>query len=285
MQIIEKVSELLTYVENGKKKGLKTGLVPTMGALHKGHLSLVKRSRQDNDITIVSLFVNPVQFNNPRDLETYPRRQKEDFELLAKEGVDVVFAPTEEEIYPEGYNRERKFQLGHTAEVMEGKFRPGHFQGVALVVNRLFELCRPTHAYFGMKDFQQIAVIKEMIRNEGLDIEIIACPIVRESTGLAFSSRNQLLNEDERAEASLIYKTLEESKEYSKNHSVQETKVWVSEKINSKENFRMEYFEVVDGETLLPVEEWNESKYIVGCITVYVGEIRLIDNVVYKGEI
>ena len=285
MQIIEKVSELLTYVENGKRKGLKTGLVPTMGALHKGHLSLVKRSKQDNDVTIVSLFVNPVQFNNPTDLATYPRQQEEDFKLLAQEGVDVVFAPTVEEIYPEDFDRNRKFDLGKTAEVMEGIYRPGHFQGVALVVNRLFELCRPTHAYFGMKDFQQIAVIRAMVQKEGLDVEIIACPIVREESGLAFSSRNQLLEEQDKESAPEIFQTLNESKEYSLTHSVEETRQWVSDRINSKENFKLEYFEIVDGETLLPVEEWDEAQYIVGCITVYLGKVRLIDNIVYKGNI
>lgn len=285
MQIIEKVSELLTYVENGKRKGLKTGLVPTMGALHKGHLSLVKRSKQDNDVTIVSLFVNPVQFNNPTDLATYPRQQEEDFKLLAQEGVDVVFAPTVEEIYPEDFDKNRKFDLGKTAEVMEGIYRPGHFQGVALVVNRLFELCRPTHAYFGMKDFQQIAVIRAMVQKEGLDVEIIACPIVREESGLAFSSRNQLLEEQDKESAPEIFQTLNESKEYSLTHSVEETRQWVSDRINSKENFKLEYFEIVDGETLLPVEEWDEAQYIVGCITVYLGKVRLIDNIVYKGNI
>lgn len=282
MQIIEKVSELLTYVENGKNKGLKTGLVPTMGALHKGHLSLVKRSRQDNDVTIVSLFVNPTQFNNPEDLATYPRQQEEDFKLLAQEGVDIVFAPTEDEIYPEGFNKNKIFNLGKTSEVMEGKYRPGHFQGVALVVNRLFQLCRPTHAYFGMKDFQQIAVIKEMVKNEGLDVEIIACPIVREETGLAFSSRNQLLNETERKEAAVIYQVLKASKDYLKNHSVEETIKYVTDTLNSKDGFKVEYFEIVDGETLLPVEELDEAKYVVGCITVYVGDVRLIDNIEYK---
>ena len=282
MQIIEKVSELLTYVENGKNKGLKTGLVPTMGALHKGHLSLVKRSRQDNDVTIVSLFVNPTQFNNPEDLATYPRQQEEDFKLLAQEGVDIVFAPTEDEIYPEGFNKNKTFNLGKTSEVMEGKYRPGHFQGVALVVNRLFQLCRPTHAYFGMKDFQQIAVIKEMVKNEGLDVEIIACPVVREETGLAFSSRNQLLNDTERKEAAVIYQVLNASKDYLKNHSVEETIKYVTDTLNSKDGFKVEYFEIVDGETLLPVEELAEAKYVVGCITVYVGDVRLIDNIEYK---
>ena len=282
MQIVETVRELLTCVENWKQKGLKTGLVPTMGALHDGHLSLVKRSREDNDITIVSIFVNPVQFNNPEDLSSYPRQPEEDFEKLAKEGVDVVFAPTEKEIYPEGFRKDKKFELGAVAEVMEGKYRPGHFQGVALVVNRLFQLCRPDKAYFGMKDFQQIAVIREMIKSEGLGVEIVACPIVREDTGLALSSRNQLLKPEHRKEAASIHSILKESLDFAKSHSVEATRSWVVRQLDEKEDFRVEYFEIVDGETLIAVDNWEEARYIVGCITVYVGKVRLIDNIEYK---
>lgn len=281
MQIIKTVSELLTYVENARQKGVKIGLVPTMGALHEGHLSLVKRSRQDNDTTIVSLFVNPTQFNNPQDLATYPRQEEEDFRLLAREGVDVVFAPSVEEIYPDESFKNRKFELGSVAEVMEGKYRPGHFQGVALIVNRLFQLCRPTHAYFGMKDFQQIAVIREMVKNEGLDVELVACPIVREDSGLALSSRNQLLDPEQKKEAAAIHKTLTQSVEYARNHTVEETILHVTKSLNEKKDFKVEYFEIVDGQTLLPVEEWNESEYVMGCITVYVGKVRLIDNIRY----
>lgn len=273
---------MLTFVENCKQRGVKTGLVPTMGALHKGHLSLVKRSLQDNDITIVSIFVNPTQFNNATDLATYPLQPEEDFKLLAKEGVDVVFAPSEEEIYPPGFDKERKFELGSVAELMEGKYRPGHFQGVALVVNRLFQLCRPTRAYFGMKDFQQIAVIRSMVSREGIDVEIVPCPIVREESGLALSSRNQLLGDEERAQAASIHKVLVASLDYSKSHSVRETVEYVIETLDKIKGFKVEYFEIVDGTTLVPVGQWNEAQYIVGCITVYVGKIRLIDNIEYK---
>lgn len=282
MQILETVSELLAYVERGKQKGLKTGLVPTMGALHEGHLSLVRKSVLENDATIVSLFVNPIQFNNPEDLATYPRQPEADFALLAREKVDVVFAPTEKEIYPEGYDRNRRFELGPVAEVMEGKHRPGHFQGVAVVVNRLFQLCRPTRAYFGMKDFQQIAVIKAMVESEGLNVEIVPCPIVREESGLALSSRNQLLSDRHRKEASLIHSTLKESLDFAKTHTVEATRDWVTRQLDARDDFKVEYFEIVDGKTLLPVEDWNEAKYVMGCITVYVGKVRLIDNIEYK---
>lgn len=282
MLIIKTVSDLVSFVENGKRKGLKTGLVPTMGALHEGHLSLVKRSKEDNDATIVSIFVNPIQFNNPEDLATYPRQEEEDIRLLAAEGVDVVFAPTVEEIYPDDSHKEKKFDLAHYETVMEGVHRPGHFQGVANIVCRLFQLVRPTRAYFGMKDFQQIAVVRQMAKSEGLDVEIVACPIVREESGLALSSRNRLLSLVERKEASTIYQTLQESIEYSKTHSVEETRKFVTDKLNARDGFKVEYYEIVDGETLLPVEEWDEANYIVGCITVYVGKVRLIDNIRYK---
>lgn len=285
MLIIKSVSELLSRVESLKSKGESIGLVPTMGALHKGHLSLVKKSKERDDVTIVSVFVNPIQFNNPQDLLTYPRTPEEDAQQLAKENVDILFMPTEEEMTAEAEVAAKTFRLGSVAEVMEGKFRPGHFQGVAYIVNRLFQLCRPTRAYFGMKDFQQIAVIRELVRSEGLDVEIVACPIVREESGLALSSRNKRLSSKMAKEAAKIYETLQASKEFTDILTIAETRQNVIDKLNAIEHFRVEYFDIVDGETLLPVEEWNEAKYVVGCITVYVSDVRLIDNIVYKGEI
>lgn len=283
MQIITNISQLVEVVERGKQKGLKTGLVPTMGALHKGHLSLVKKCKEENDFTMVSVFVNPTQFNNKEDLQRYPRQAEADYELLAKEGVDLVFAPTVEEIYTEEeLSRPKEFELGHAAEVMEGLHRPGHFQGVAQIVCKLFELCRPDRAYFGMKDFQQIIVIKNMLKSEGLNVEIISCPIVRDDDGLALSSRNQLLTESERRAAPEIFSTLKKSVEFAKSHTVLETHNFVVDTLNSIPGFRVEYYEIVNAETLLPVDYWNEAEYIVGCITVYVGNIRLIDNIFYK---
>lgn len=286
MVIIKTIKELTEYVERAARSGVKTGLVPTMGALHDGHLSLVDRSEKENDITIVSLFVNPIQFNNPDDLTNYPRKEEEDFRLLAQRGVDMVFAPSIEEIYPEGLENavEKKFNLGKAAEVMEGRYRPGHFQGVANIVSRLFQLCRPTRAYFGMKDFQQIIVIRNMIQSEGIDVEIVACPIKRHEDGLAFSSRNMLLTEDQRRAAPEIYDTLSKSVEFSKTHSVEETRRFVISSLDAVPGFKVEYFEIVDASNLLPVEDWEETRFIVGCITVYVGKIRLIDNIFYRGE-
>ncbi len=287
MIIIRKVAERLDFVELQKEQGNAVGLVPTMGALHAGHLSLVERAVKENLCVIASVFVNPTQFNNPTDLATYPRKEEDDFKMLAEAGVSAVFAPSVEEMYPGGPDAQprHEFELGTAAEVMEGRFRPGHFQGVAQVVSLLFRLCSPTRAYFGEKDFQQIAVIRNMIETEGIDVEIVACPIKRADDGLALSSRNALLSEEQRAVAPEIHKALEYSVVYSREHSVGATHDTVVERIDAVPFMRVEYFEIVDARTLLPVEEWDESPWIVGCITVYCGDVRLIDNVTYKKEI
>lgn len=287
MRIIKTTAELVEYVSAARNKAERIGLVPTMGALHEGHLSLVERSVADNAVTIVSVFVNPTQFNNPDDLATYPRDEERDIRLLAKVGASAVFIPSVEEIYPEGPGSAAShiYDLGSAAEVMEGRMRPGHFQGVAQIVSRLFRLTRADVAYFGEKDFQQIAVIRNMIASEGIDIEIVACPIKRADDGLALSSRNALLTDDQRRRAPEIYKALSESVKFSNTHSVMETHDYVVNRINSVEEMEVEYFEIVDARTLLPVEEWDESPWIVGCITVYNGKVRLIDNIAYRKEI
>lgn len=282
MQIIRTVSELESFVGKTLGNGKTIGLVPTMGALHEGHLSLVKRAVEENDVALVSVFVNPTQFNNPNDLATYPRDEENDFRLLARAGATAVFAPSVEEMYPDGTQSDHVFELGTAAEVMEGKFRPGHFQGVAQVVSRLFRLCRPTRAYFGEKDFQQIAVIRNMVESEHIDVELVPVPIKRADDGLALSSRNALLTESQRKIAPEIHATLAYSVEYSKEHSVQATHDTVVERLNAMPELEVEYFEIVDGRTLLPIEEWSESPDIVGCITVYCGKVRLIDNIRYK---
>ncbi|MDE7160691.1 MAG: pantoate--beta-alanine ligase [Muribaculaceae bacterium] len=291
MRIIRTVTDLENYVAAARAEGRSIGLVPTMGALHEGHLSLVRKAVSDNDVALVSVFVNPTQFNNPHDLATYPRDEEADFRLLAGAGVSAVFAPTPEEVYP-GWPEPaapKVYDLGSAAEVMEGKHRPGHFQGVAQVVSRLFELCRPDRAYFGEKDFQQIAVIRNMIASEGIKVEIIACPICRADDGLALSSRNALLSEEGRREAPEIHRILGQSVEYSRTHSVRATHDSVVEALDANPMLEVEYYEIVDGRTLLPVEEWEESDWIVGCITVYCGDaaapekrVRLIDNIAYR---
>ncbi len=282
MQIIRTASELIEFSAHEKGNGRSIGFVPTMGALHAGHLSLVERAVADNDIAVVSVFVNPTQFNNPADLASYPRDEESDFRLLAKAGVAAVFAPSVEDMYPEGQQRDHDFELGTAAEVMEGKFRPGHFQGVAQVVSRLFALVRPDRAYFGEKDFQQIAVIRNMVESEHIDVDIVACPIKRADDGLALSSRNALLTPEQRKIAPKIHAALADSVAFAASHSVKETHDETVARINAVDGLEVEYYEIVDARTLLPVEEWSESPWIVGCITVYCGKVRLIDNICYK---
>ena len=283
MEIVHTIKELKTKLQVQREKGKTIGLVPTMGALHAGHASLVKRSVNENDVTVVSVFVNPTQFNDKKDLEKYPRTLEADCELLERIGANIVFAPSVSEVYPEPDTR--VFSYPPTDEVMEGRFRPGHFNGVCQVVSRLFYIVRPTRAYFGEKDWQQIAVIKQLVKYIGADVQIVECPIVRDEDGLAKSSRNTLLTADERAIAPAIYKALKESVEYAKSHTVKETHDKVVADINAIEGLEVEYFEIVDGDSLKDVDSWEASDYVVGCITVYCGKtlIRLIDHIRYKG--
>jgi len=256
------------------------GFVPTMGALHAGHISLVKQAVSENRIVVVSIFVNPTQFNDKSDLDRYPRTLESDIVLLEKTGCQIVFAPSALEVYPEPDTR--KFDFGLLETVMEGKHRPGHFNGVAQVVSKLFGFVQPDKAYFGLKDFQQLAIIKEMVRQLKLDIEIVACPIVREASGLAMSSRNELLTAGERKNAATISETLVMAKELSKQKSVNELESWVVETINKNVDLTVEYFEIVDDRHLQPVKSWDENCTKVGCIAVFCGKVRLIDNVVFN---
>ncbi|MCH5231768.1 MAG: pantoate--beta-alanine ligase [Muribaculaceae bacterium] len=282
MKIIRTLYDMTEYRVQQRDRGASVGFVPTMGALHEGHMSLVKKAVEENMVTVVSVFVNPIQFNNKEDFAKYPRTEEEDFKLLASAGVDAVFAPTAEEIYPEENCDNKEYALGTVAEVMEGKYRPGHFQGVARVLDILFRLVDPHRAYFGEKDFQQIAVVRNLVKSEGLKVEIVACPIKRANDGLALSSRNSRLSEEQRKAAPEIYETLKYSVEYSKDHSVRATHDTVVEHLDAIPGMRVEYFQIVDARTLQPVEEWEMSDWIVGCITVYVGDVRLIDNITYR---
>ena len=280
MEVFRTVKEFESATAKKRSEGKSVGLVPTMGALHEGHLSLVERARRENDYVAVSVFVNPTQFNNKEDLRTYPRTEEHDLALLSAAGVDAVFAPSVEEVYPEPDTR--VFDLGAVAEVMEGKYRPGHFNGVAQIVSKLFRYANPTRAYFGEKDFQQIAVIRRMAQLEGFDLEIVSCPIKRESDGLALRSRNVRLTAEQRKLAPNIAKILFESCNFAKLHTVAETIDYVVAAINAIDQMRVEYYEIVDGTTMQAVDSWDQSDYIVGCITVYCGEVRLIDNICYK---
>ena len=280
MEIVRKVAQLESRLAEARTKGT-VGLVPTMGALHAGHLSLIERARRDNDTVVVSVFVNPTQFNNPTDLATYPRTEEADAALLEAAGVDYVFMPTVEEVYPEPDTR--IFDLGPVAEVMEGAMRPGHFNGVAQIVSKLFSYTRPTRAYFGEKDFQQIAVIRRMAELEGFtDLEIVDCPIKREADGLAMSSRNVRLTPEQRALAPVIALTLKASLMKAREMTVAEVKAWVTDTIDRYPFMKVEYYEIVDSLTMQPVSEWTDAQVCVGCITVYCGDVRLIDNIKYQ---
>ena len=282
MKIFDNIVDLQNELFYLRKANKKIGLVPTMGALHQGHASLVKQCVADNDITIVSVFLNPTQFNDPKDLERYPRTFEEDCKILNEVGTDIVFAPTPKEMYPTPDNRH--FEFPPTSTVMEGAKRPGHFNGVCQVVSRLFYITKPHNAYFGEKDWQQICVIKQLVKYLNLDINIIECPIIREESGLAMSSRNALLTSEERAIAGNIYRILKESLTKKDSLSVGELQQEVINSINAIDQLEVEYFEIVDGNTLETVHSWNDSPYIVGCITVYCGAtpIRLIDHIKYK---
>ncbi len=282
MEIVSTVKELKDKLKVFRTDNKTVGLVPTMGALHEGHASLVSRSVKENDVTVVSVFVNPTQFNDKSDLEKYPRTLEADCKLLESMGATLVFAPSVEEIYPEPDMR--TFSYSPTDTVMEGAFRPGHFNGVCQIVSKLFMFVEPDRAYFGEKDFQQVAVIKAMVADKKYPLEICPCPIVREEDGLALSSRNMLLSDDERRIALNISKTLFESLEYAKSHTLVETKQWVVDNINKVDGLKVQYYEIVDGNSLESLASWTESDYIVGCITVFCGSIpvRLIDNIKYK---
>jgi len=278
MKLVNTVQELQAEIQHLAKGGT-VGFVPTMGALHQGHISLVKQAVSENPVVVVSIFVNPTQFNDPKDLERYPRTLENDMKLLEPTGCSIVFAPNAKEVYPEP--DKRKFNFGKLEEVMEGKHRPGHFNGVAQVVSRLFDMVKPTKSYFGLKDFQQLAIVKNMVKQLQLPVEIVPCAIIREESGLAMSSRNELLTEEQRKNAAVISETLFKAKELKEQKSVQEITDWVTETINKNPFLDVEYFEIVDDEQLQPVDNWDEKSTKVGCVAVFCGKIRLIDNIVF----
>lgn len=281
MKVISTVKELKMFLDDCRAAGKSIGLVPTMGALHAGHASLVERAVKENDVVVVSVFVNPTQFNDKNDLKNYPRTLDADCLLLEKTGASVAFAPSVEEMYPT--EDTRVFTFAPLDTVMEGACRPGHFNGVAQIVSKLFYAVEPDRAYFGEKDFQQLAIIREMVRQLGLGLEIVGCPIVREADGLAMSSRNTLLSAGERERALTISRTLFASLGFAKENSLAATRAFVENAINETPGLELEYYRIVDGNTLQEVEEWGNSDYVVGCIALFCGKIRLIDNIKYKG--
>ncbi len=280
MEIVRTISKLRDCLDLHRRQGHSVGFVPTMGALHEGHASLVVRSVAENDVTVVSIFLNPTQFNDPKDLERYPRTLEADCQLLEKCGADIAFAPSVAEVYPEPDTRQ--FSYPPTDSVMEGAMRPGHFNGVCQVVSKLLSYVEPDRAYFGEKDYQQIAVIRRMVDDLGFKLEIVPCSVVRQSDGLAMSSRNTLLTDQERATAANIYRIMNESR--SLGLTVQQTHDYVVDAINSIDGLEVQYFSIVDGDSLADVTSWDDAPSIVGCITVFCGTkpIRLIDHIRYK---
>lgn len=280
MEIIHSIARLKESLQKQRVSGKTIGFVPTMGALHAGHAALVTLCASENDVCVVSLFVNPTQFNNKEDLRRYPRTWENDCLLLEQVGTDVLFAPSVEEMYPEPDTR--VFNFGLLDKVMEGRYRPGHFNGVAQIVSKLFASIAPDKAYFGEKDFQQLAIVRAMVKQLKMPVQIVGVPIVREPGGLALSSRNTLLTEDERGEAANIYRVLRESMEMMKIATPDKVTDWVIDQIHAVPALRVEYFEIVDGDSLQLVASWGHSNHVVGCIAVFCGDVRLIDNIRYK---
>ena len=276
MKIIESINEIHSEVLNLRIKGFSIGFVPTMGALHEGHLSLLRASIAENDITISSIFVNPIQFNNKQDLEKYPRTFEEDCRRLEQAGCDIIFAPSVGEMYPEEVKT--TYDFGQLEQLMEGEHRPGHFNGVAVVVKKLFDICLPHKSYFGEKDFQQLMIIRELVKKVNLDIEIIGCPIIREADGLAMSSRNTRLSPHERSIAPEIFKTLIRMKEQAVSTPIVQVLEEAQSDLESHPEINIEYIQIVDEETLLPVRAWREAQNTRIFIALFLGDVRLIDN-------
>lgn len=273
------ISDLQKYLENPLNSKKSIGFVPTMGALHAGHLSLIKRSKRENNITVCSIFVNPIQFNNQEDLSGYPRMVEQDSKLLMHEGIDFLFAPEVDEMYPPGEESHLDLDFGKLDRVMEGKYRPGHFNGVAIVVKNLFDIVKPTRAYFGKKDFQQLTIICHMVQVLHIPVEIISCETIREPDGLAMSSRNLRLTIRERETASQIYDVLIFTKANAGSMPVKKLQLLATKRLETNSAFRVDYFDIVDKRTLLPVTSWDDPQHIIACTAVYLGDIRLIDNI------
>ncbi|MBC7885902.1 MAG: pantoate--beta-alanine ligase [Saprospiraceae bacterium] len=282
--VIDNTKDLRTWINFNKKKDATIGFVPTMGSLHEGHITLTQKSKKQNTFTIVSIFVNPTQFNHKQDLIKYPRTLGADLEMLKPTGVDIVFAPSVFEIYPKGNHYGADINLGGLDKYMEGAFRPGHFKGVAQVVKRLLEIVTPDRLYMGQKDFQQFTIINYMLKNLKINTKLIVCPIIRESNGLAMSSRNVRLSPETKEKASVIYKTLKAVKKYQHTKSITELCQYGIKKLSVKP-FKPEYLTIVDGHTLHPITDINNSTYAVACLAVWADDVRLIDNIILKNEI
>ena len=277
MIIVRTIAETKQHLNVIRSGGKTIGFVPTMGALHEGHLTLIRTAKESTDYVAASIFVNPIQFNNPEDLMKYPREEESDIRKLKEAGCDMVFIPTVEEMYP--VPDTTVFDFGHLDKVMEGKFRPGHFNGVAIVVKKLFEIIEPHQAFLGEKDFQQLTIIQRMVSLLHLPIKIVACETIRETDGLAMSSRNKRLTPQERAIAPVIHQILEKAVRLRRSRSIRQVKDWVYREFQKFPAFTLEYFELVDANTLHPAEKWNGNGPVIGCVAAYLGKVRLIDNI------
>jgi pantoate--beta-alanine ligase len=281
MLLFKKISDLQKYLSVQKKDGKTIGFAPTMGALHTGHISLIEKAKAQCDIVICSIFVNPTQFNDPKDLEKYPRTEAADIQMLSAAACDILFMPEVKEVYPKNLDLSHSFAFGQLTEVMEGRFRPGHFNGMAQVVKRLLDIVQPHVIFMGQKDFQQFSIVQNMLVQMGGDIKIVMCETIREKDGLAMSSRNVRLSPTLRKQAHFIYKALIDAKEMITSTSPREVEAWAMNELTLP-NFRPEYFEIVDGRTLERINDMNESDFVVACVATWLGDIRLIDNLVFK---
>ena len=280
MKVVTRVNEVQQEVIKQKKVHRSVGFIPTMGALHAGHLALLRRAKGQSDFVVVSIFVNPKQFNDKDDLKRYPRPLEKDLAKLEDAGCDMVFTPTEKEIYPRDFDLD--YPLGYLDQIMEGKHRRGHFRGVVTVVHRLLDIVQPDKAFFGEKDYQQLTIIKKMVKDLHLPCTIIPCPIVRDPDGMAMSSRNALLSPEQRNHAPLIYKTLKDALHLKDTHTIEQVKKWVADTINNDPELKLEYFEIVDSTDLKAVSSWHENNHIIACIAAWAGKIRLIDNLKFS---
>ncbi len=283
MYLFKKVSDLQKCLDKLRNGGASIGLVPTMGALHEGHLSLIDIAKADIDVVVTSIFVNPTQFNQPEDLIKYPRTSSKDIEILTSHGNDVLFMPPVDEVYPEGLNTKLDLDFNQLDKTMEGEFRPGHIDGMAQVVNRLGNIVQAHKMYFGQKDFQQYAIVQNMLKQLNSSTKAVMCPIIREEDGLALSSRNVRLKADIRQKATIIYQTLLKAKSLIMDSVAKDVTAFAMKQLTFKD-FKPEYFEIVDGNTLLPIDDYKSSDFIIACTAVWAGDVRLIDNMILKQQ-
>jgi pantoate--beta-alanine ligase len=282
MLILKTIGEVNAWHENMRQDQKSIGFVPTMGALHPGHISLIRKANLENDVVACSIFVNPIQFNNPEDLEKYPRTFDDDIRRLEEVACDVLFAPTVSEMYPGKDIVNDNYNFGHLDKVLEGQYRPGHFNGVAVVVRKLLEIIKPQRAYFGMKDYQQLKIVEALVKYHEMPVDIVACPTLREKDGLAMSSRNVRLSHHERVIAPVIHRVLTEIKDKTNQLTPKEAQIWGVNQLNNYAEIQVEYLQIVGADDLLPIENWDEKKGVVVLVAAYLGKVRLIDNVIIK---